>query len=54
MKTQSQIISSTVKSLYVQSVIARKGWTEQRAAYLIVDYITCGKSISLAEFLEAQ
>ena len=53
MKTQTQIIENTVKSLYVQGVIKRKGWTERHAALMVVDYIMCGEKISLHDFLEA-
>jgi hypothetical protein len=54
MKTQGQIVANTVKSLHVQRVIANKGWSEQHAALVILDFITCGQKVSLFDFLEAQ
>ena len=54
MKTQGQIVANTVKSLHVQRVIANKGWSEQHAALVILDFITYGQKVSLFDFLEAQ
>jgi len=54
MKTQKQIIKNTVNSIYMKSVTARKGWTKQEAACKVVDFLTCGKAVSLNEFMEAK
>lgn len=53
MKSQAQIIEQKIRSPYVQGVICRKGWTEQHAAYLIVEFLVCGSNISLHDFLES-
>ena len=53
MKSQAQIIQATVKSPYMQAVIAKHGWSEQVAAEKVVEYLTCGKPTSLYDFMEA-
>ena len=52
MKTQAQIIRAKVKTPYMKTVIAKAGWTEQVAAEKVVEYLTCGKRISLFDFME--
>lgn len=53
MKAQSAIIQATVRGRYMKSVIAKTGWSEQEAAYKVVEYLTCGQKISLHDFMEA-
>lgn len=53
MKSQAQIIRATVKSPYMKTVIAKNGWSEQVAAEKVVEYLTCGKPISLYDYMEA-
>lgn len=52
--SQSKIIKNTVNSLYMQDVSLRKGWSKQDAANKVVDFLTCGKKISLFDFMESQ
>ena len=53
MQASAQVIRNTVKSLYMQGVIARKGWDDQYAAMIVVNYLTCGKAISFHDFMES-
>ena len=53
MKSQAQIIRATVKSLYMKTLIAKAGWTEQVAAEKVAEYLVCGKPISLYDYMEA-
>lgn len=54
MKSQAKIIRATVKSPYMKTVIAKKGWSEQVAAEKVVGYLACGKPISLHDYMEAE
>lgn len=51
---QSKIIKKSVNSLYMKNVSSRKGWSQQDASYKLVEFLTCGKKISLADFMESQ
>lgn len=53
MKSHAQIIRATVKSPYMKAVIEKHGWSEQIAAEKIVEYLACGKQISLYDYMEA-
>lgn len=53
MKTQVQIIRAAVNGLFVKSLIAEKGWTQQQAADHVLGWLTCGKAVSLHDYLVA-
>ena len=52
MKKQSTIIKNTVESPYMKEVAKSKGWTAQDAAHKVVAFLTCGKPISLFDYME--
>lgn len=54
MKQTSKIIKEKVESLYVQSLIKRKGWTEQDAADYVLEFILSGTKLSFHDFMEAK
>ncbi len=48
----AKIIKATLKSKYMQDVIARKGWSDEWARMMVVDFLTCGEEISVFDFME--
>jgi hypothetical protein len=49
---QKKIIQNVISGLYMQNVASRKGWTKQEAVYKVVEYLSCGKAISIYDFME--
>ena len=48
-----KIINGKLNSLYIKSVMARKGWSKEYTRTLLVEHVTCGQTISLYDFMEA-
>lgn len=53
-KKMLKTINAKLNSLYMKNVCQQKEWSKDHAAQKLLDYLTCGKSISLADFMEAQ
>lgn len=49
----AQIIKEKVRTPFVQSLIARKGWTQQRAADLVLEFVTSRTPLSFGQFMES-
>ena len=45
------IINKNLKGLFMQSIIAKKGWTELEARSYLVEFVTCGTTLSLKGFM---
>lgn len=54
MKTTAQIIKNQVNGIFVQSLIASKGWTEQQAADFILEFLTSGTRLSFGDFMNSK
>jgi hypothetical protein len=48
------IINNNLKSIFMQSLISKKGWTQLEARSYLVEFVTCGTSISLYDFMSAK
>lgn len=53
MKTQAQIIKASLKGLFIQGLITRKGWSQQQAADHVVGWLTSGKQVSFHDYMVA-
>ena len=53
MKTQAQIIKNSLNSIFVKKVMHNKGWNKSQAAEQVLGWLTCGKKISLHDYLIA-
>ncbi len=54
MKTFGTVVKNTVNSIYMKNVSARKGWTRQEAANMVIDFLNCGEAVSLNEYMESK
>lgn len=54
MKSPAQIIKNKVNSRFVKSLIERKGWTKQQAADYVLEFVTCGTSLSFYDFMNSK
>jgi hypothetical protein len=48
------IIARKIKSLYIQNLMQRRGWSADYVRVLLVEFVTCGRDVSLFDFMEAQ
>ena len=48
----NEVINRNLNGLFMQSIIAKKGWTQLEARSYLVEFVTCGASLSLKEFME--
>lgn len=51
-KKVKALIASEVKSRYMQTIMFDRGWTFEMAEQAVIDYLTCGKKISIKDFME--
>ena len=47
------LINAEVKSCHMQQVIFNRGWTLDMAEQAVIDYLTCGKQVSIKDFMES-
>lgn len=47
-----KVINGKLNSLYIKSVMARKGWSKDYMKTLLIEHITSGKQESLYDFIE--
>jgi hypothetical protein len=50
-KKQETIIKNTVNSLYMKGVMKKNGWSKQQAANKVIEFLTCGKSVSFTDYM---
>ena len=50
----NKIINSNLKGVFMQSMIAKKGWTQLEARSYLVEWTTSGSKVSLFDFMEAK
>lgn len=48
------IINKNLKGVFMQSLISKKGWTQLEARSYLVEFATCGTSLSLHDFMSAK
>ena len=48
------IINRNLKGIFMQSMIEKKRWTELEARSYLVEFVTCGTSVSLKDFMEGK
>lgn len=48
------IINKNLKGVFMQSMIAKKGWSTLEARSYLVEFVTSGTNLSLKEFMEAK
>lgn len=48
----NSIINKNLKGAFMQSMIAKKGWTQIEARSYLVEFVTCGTTLSLKDFME--
>lgn len=56
MKTSkaNAIINKNLKSVFMQSMIKSKGWSQLEARSYLVEFVTSGNNMSLKDFMEAK
>lgn len=47
-------INKNLKGIFMQSIIAKKGWSTLQARSCLVEFVTSGTGLSLKEFMEAK
>lgn len=48
------IINRSLKGVFMQSMIVKKGWQQLEARSYLVEFTTCKTSLSLKEFMDAK
>lgn len=48
------IINKNLKGMFMQSMIAKKGWTQIEARSYLVEFVTCGTTLSLKDFMDGK
>nr|DAG80654.1 MAG TPA: hypothetical protein [Caudoviricetes sp.] len=51
-KKVKALIASEVKSSYMQTIMFDRGWTFEMAEQAVINYLTCGKKVSIKDFME--
>ncbi|EPG8944039.1 hypothetical protein L4Z64_001446 [Pseudomonas aeruginosa] len=49
-KKPATVIRNAMKGLFMQSVMAEKGWTKEEAEQHLVGWLNCGRAVSLADY----
>lgn len=50
----NRIINANLNGVFMKSMIAKRGWSKLEARSYIVEFVTCGTSMSFAEFIESK
>lgn len=50
----NEIINRSLKGVFIQSMIVKKGWSQLEARSYLVEFATCGTTLSLKEFMDAK
>ena len=50
----NEIINKNLNGTFMQSTIKNKGWSQLEARSYLVEFVTCGTSLSLKEFMESK
>lgn len=48
----NEIINRNLKGVFMQSMITIKGWSQLEARSYLVEFITCGTTQSLRDFMD--
>lgn len=51
-KKVKALIESEVKSSYMQTIMFGRGWTFEMAEQAVINYLACGKKVSIKDFME--
>lgn len=51
-KKVKALVASEVKSSYMQTIMFDRGWTFEMAEQAVIDYLACGKKVSIKDFME--
>lgn len=47
-----KVVTNTVNGIFMKKVSLEKGWTKQESANKVVEFLTCGKNVSIKEFMK--
>lgn len=51
-KKVKALVKAEVKSTFMQRIIFARGWTNEMAEQAVIDYLSCGKNVSIKEFMD--
>jgi len=49
-----KIINANLNRLFMKRMMENKGWSREQARSYLVEFVNCGKKISLRDFMEAK
>ncbi len=52
-KKVKALVAAEVKSTHMQKTMFQRGWSLEMVEQAVIDYLTCGKKISIKDFMEA-
>lgn len=50
----NDIINKNLKGVFMQSMASKKGWSQLQARSYLVEFTTCGTTLSLKDFMDAK
>lgn len=52
-KKVKALVRAEVKSVFMQRIIFERGWSNEMAEQAVIDFLSCGKKVSIKEFMDS-